>query len=436
MSSWEEKIIDAFISHYFASTRDASDGPQILRLRTSTFFTNFDTANTDEKVSYLEAAESLERNGIVTLTWEKRNKGERLRTISCENFTALFAKAKRPFPKTEAATIRAMVGDKAAILKERLETVNGNDHELEQHTAAQANSNQLQHVIALLEFCALHFGPREINQGMNTHIMSDFVQLLEFIASPEQMEHITTRALSILLYRDSKRLETVLTVSKPLVVRAEKTAAIPDFSFLERSFPDTMISGKIIIEYKGEKTPLLNVTGRILGLPLEHTELIERITLLSSPQSKIGEKTVLTIENKETFYALSSQASAITENIFLQFDCYLYIGGYFNRAAAALIKALSASGFAFYHAGDLDPDGILILQQIQDTAQRPVTPLRMDAATFDQYLPWARTLPNPMRGQLKKITDETKAIPGLTDLLHRIEETGLGVEQEIINYRE
>jgi hypothetical protein len=36
---------------------------------------------------------------------------------------------------------------------------------------------------------------------------------------------------------------------------------------------------------------------------------------------------------------------------------------------------------------------------------------------------------------MKKIKNETKAIPELAGLLRRIEETGLGVEQEIIDYR-
>jgi hypothetical protein len=144
---------------------------------------------------------------------------------------------------------------------------------------------------------------------------------------------------------------------------------------------------------------------------------------------------VLTIENKETFYALGSPEEYFTDRNLSHHDCFLYIGGYFNRAAAGLIKILSASGFSFYHAGDLDPDGVLILQQIQDTAEKSVIPVRMDAATFDEYRAWGRSLTKPMLRQIEKIRDETKAILGLAGLLQRIEETGLGVEQEIVDYR-
>ena len=100
-----------------------------------------------------------------------------------------------------------------------------------------------------------------------------------------------------------------------------------------------------------------------------------------------------------------------------------------------MIKTLASSNFTFYHAGDLDPDSVLILQQVQDIAGRPITPVRMDAATFDKYRPWARPLTKPMLRQIEKIREETRAIPGLADLLLRIEDTGLGVEQEIVDYR-
>jgi hypothetical protein len=40
-----------------------------------------------------------------------------------------------------------------------------------------------------------------------------------------------------------------------------------------------------------------------------------------------------------------------------------------------------------------------------------------------------------MLRQLEKIREETRIIPGIADLLRRIEETSLGVEQEIVDYR-
>ncbi|MDR0301938.1 MAG: DUF2220 domain-containing protein, partial [Treponema sp.] len=369
----------------------------------------------DEKESYLEAAESLQQKGIIKLSWEKRGRGERLKTLSCENFEKLFEEAGRPYPKTEAEKIRAMLGEKVQSLKGSL-------------AMPARDVDQAEKTIAFLEFLSLRFGPREIGQGIVLSVVEEFIRLLEFCSDTARREQLTTRALSILLYRDSKRLENLLTLCGPLLLRAQKISAVPDLAFLERSYPETMIAGKIIIQYKNQP-PMVNSGGHILGLPLESAQEIESIQLVSDKK----EKTVLTIENKETFYALGSPQKHGSD--LSRYDCFLYIGGYSNRAAAALVKTLSASGFSFYHAGDLDPDGVLILQHIQDIAQKPVIPVRMDAATFDQYRPWARTLTKPMLRQIEKIREETKTISELAGLLRRIEETGLGVEQEIVDYR-
>ena len=432
MTNWERKIIDAFISNYFASVSKTPEKAmantaaftgekrRVLRLRSSVFFPAFDTVSSDEKESYLEAAESLERKGFIKLVWEKRSKGERLKTLSCENFEMLFNEAGRPFPKAEAEKCRDLLKEKADLLKNS--------------PAFSQDMTEVKKVIAFIEFYSIHFCAREIRHGIDQQVIEDLMQLLEFCSKIAQPEKITTRALSILLFRDSKRLENLLALCRPLFSRAEKIIPTPDLSFLERSYPETMISGKMIIEYNDERTSIKNTDGHIFGIPFENAEKIKSIQLISNKKDQ-KEKTVLTIENKETFYALGSPRKYSGEKSLFPFDCFLYIGGYSNRAAAALIRILAASGFSFYHAGDLDPDGILILQNIQDIAGKPVKPLLMDIATFDQYHAWARTLTKPMLRQIKKIRNETKAIPGLADLLRRIEETGLGVEQEIIDYR-
>jgi len=423
MNGWEKKIIDAFIRHYFAST--AEDSRSVLRLRSSILFPDFFEASRNEKNSYLEAAESLEKKGIVKLTWEKYREDDLLKTLSCENFEKLFEETGRPFPKKEAEKIRAILAEKTRNLKNSIAVQS-------EETVQMAKD-----VINLIEFFSVNFGIQEIEQGIDLAAMEDLIRLLEFCFNPFQREKITTRALSILLYRDSKHLENLLAACKPLLSQAEKTipAAILNLSAFERSYPETMIAGKIIIEYKGEKTPLSNAGGHILGIPLENAEEIENIHLLADKNNK----TVLTIENKETFYALASPQKSNNSDP-PDYDCYLYIGGYLNRAVTAIIKVLVTSGFSIYHAGDLDPDGILILQHIKDiantaNAETPVTPLGMDAATFNQYKPWARTLTKPMLNQIKKIRDETRLIPELTGLIQCFEETGLGVEQEIIDYR-
>jgi hypothetical protein len=207
MTGWEKKIIDACINHYFAHAPAGEDTRNVLRIRSSIFFPDFDTAAPDEKESYLEAAESLERKGIIKLVWEKHRKGQRLKTLSCEHFEKIFDEAGRSFPKTEAAKIRATLKDKAAALRNSPDAL---------------NNETAQNTIALLEFLSANFGPHEIGQGIDQQAIEELIRFLEFSFERSRLESITIRALSILLYSDSKRLESLLNLCAPFFARAQK----------------------------------------------------------------------------------------------------------------------------------------------------------------------------------------------------------------------
>ncbi|MDR2094544.1 MAG: DUF2220 family protein, partial [Treponema sp.] len=127
------------------------------------------------------------------------------------------------------------------------------------------------------------------------------------------------------------------------------------------------------------------------------------------------------IENKETFFVLAESLPGYT--------CFLYTGGHPNRAVQALVSLLAKAGFSFSHAGDLDPDGILILQELGNITGKKIRPLGMDAATFDRYRNCGRKLEPTMLRRIALITGETRSLPGMEELIRRIEETALGVEQ-------
>jgi hypothetical protein len=241
---------------------------------------------------------------------------------------------------------------------------------------------------------------------------------------------MTARALSIALYADSKRLESVLSLFGRLLNTAENRGVpVPDFSSLDRSFPETMLAGKLRFFFGGcasrETGPMENAAGTIIGLPLATITRIEKITPLREGGPPVP-PSVLTVENKETFYALAAAPGT-------RYDAVLYAGGHPNRAVRALVGLLAGSGFAFYHAGDLDIDGILILQELMSMAGKPVTPVRMDRKTFEQYRCYGRKLETSMLRRASLIKDEVRNLPGIGELIPLIEETGLGIEQEIID---
>ncbi|MDR1787370.1 MAG: DUF2220 domain-containing protein [Treponema sp.] len=422
MTEWERRIAEAFTSRCFAAAArmskkgESQNTPISLRLRSAAVFPAFDTASADEKESYLEAAESLERAGLVSLKWEKRGKGERLHTLTCKDTGALFGLLGKKAPALRAQEMQALIYERPAD--------------------------------AFLRFVVSRIGRSEPGEAIDADAMRDLIRLLD--ALPEH-PRMTARAFSVALFNDSKRLEQVLALFIPWAQAARrKGIAAPPLESLRRSFPETLIAGKIALEYKERSAgpPLVNSEGLILGLPLASIQALARARALANPPRPA----VLTIENKETFYVLSQRLRGGPPT---PYDCMVYSGGYPNEAVAALLGVLAASGFAFYHAGDLDPGGILILQRIADivrtaapaatpaatpaaepaAARYPVTPVYMDDAVFDRYLPLARPLDASILQETKKIRADTKAVPSLAALLRRIEETRRGVEQEIIDYR-
>jgi hypothetical protein len=248
---------------------------------------------------------------------------------------------------------------------------------------------------------------------------------------------MTTRALSIALYSDSKRLEDISSIfARFLNAAGSAGLAVPDISLLDRSFPDTMIAGKLRFFFRDKDAappPMTNAAGAILGFPLTSVRRLREIAPLDPPAADgraAAPPAVLMIENKETFYVLAERDDLPLGRTY---DALLYIGGHPNRAAGAMVSALAASGFAFYHAGDLDVEGILILQELAAIAGKPVTPVAMDGETFDRYKTYGRKLEASMLRRVSLISEATRRLPGIAGLIRRIESTGLGVEQEIID---
>jgi hypothetical protein len=233
---------------------------------------------------------------------------------------------------------------------------------------------------------------------------------------------ITPRALSILLFSDSKRLEAIVHHVKPILQRASDAGIdIPDLSVFNRNYPETLISGKIELDL-GVQPALKNAAGLPLGIPGLTARAIRSVRLLEPGM----ERSVLFIENKEIFYALSSKETG--------YGCLVYTAGHPNPAVISLARALAHSGFLLHHAGDLDPDGILILQELSEGAGASIIPHRMDESTFDQYLPWAYELDTARLSRLSRLKNITRQQKGIERLVERIMDTRKGVEQEIIEY--
>jgi hypothetical protein len=417
MTNWEQHIAGIFIERYPRST--ASEGGRPLRLSLGQLFPEFEKSGPDEKESFLEAAEALEKKCLVSVRWVRLRKKEMLASMTFRDPEALYALAGQASPSLTAAAARQAAHEAAAGFAAQSGSAGGSS------TAADSAAAHAE----LFAFIAENIKSSDAVTGIDSQAVKDLARLTEYASGNPGTNAVTPRAVSIALYSDSKRLEALTALFTHIFVRAKnKEIAVPDFSFLDRSFPETMIAGKLQFVFDTHEN-LNNAEGIILGLPLTSILRFREIKPLSIGSEAVS--TVLMIENKETFYALAERRGTILA----QYDAFLYTAGYPNRAVCALVSLLAASGFALYHAGDLDVDGILIVQELAGAAGKPVIPVRMDGKTFDEYRHFGRPLKKSTVRRTALIHEPLRNLPGIAELIERIEKNALGVEQEIIDYR-
>ncbi|MDR3302858.1 MAG: DUF2220 domain-containing protein [Treponema sp.] len=393
--SWEKRIIEAFIERYAASAN--AKGGKPLKVKVEKLFPHFENALPDEQESFLEAAEQLEKRKLISLVWKRNRKREELLAIIYSASEAIFTSLGQVSP-----TFRL--------------------------TRARVAAKRLR--LPLFNFIADTIDTFDAVRGMDEQAIEDLMRLIAFIEQNGTELPYTTRSLSISLYTDSKRVEALLSLFNRVLTKAlAENVKAPDFSFLARSFPETMIAGRLSFTSGiPNEEGIVNQSGNILGLPLMTIRKMKGIHYLPNKNVKLFKPRALMVENKETFYALATNLTAV--------ECLVYVGGYPNGAVRAFLSLLAAADFTLYHAGDLDIDGIRIFQDVARYAGKPVTPLRMDVATFDEYAHCGRKLEKSMLQNMHLIDPSIRSMAGIEELIARIESSGLGIEQEIIDYTE
>ena len=235
-----------------------------------------------------------------------------------------------------------------------------------------------------------------------------------FDLSPSDIRGRTIRALSVLLFRDSKRIETLLPVADKLS-RSVLGEGVSELLGLSRKYPEALfcLHGRLVFTHP--ESPAWDTRGTALSLPEASLDSIREVCL-NDPA-----KRVLTVENKETYY---TACSVLPD----RFGCFVYTGGYPNTAVKKFLKLLTAAGGALWHFGDLDPEGIAILLEVEKRAEKKIEPFCMDPEIYRTYAEYGYKLGSAAIAKLESITDRRFA-----GLLTAMKHTGKGVEQEIID---
>ena len=140
---------------------------------------------------------------------------------------------------------------------------------------------------------------------------------------------------------------------------------------------------------------------------------------------KISVKTdkVITVENLTTYHDCDEPDAV-----------YIYLGGYHNTSKQKLLELIYENNGdkEYYHEGDLDVYGFLILENLISKTQIPFKPLLMDVETIERF--YRAGLYKTLTARDRKMIDSKKdgKLSAYKDVLEYMLEYNCKVEQESI----
>lgn len=132
---------------------------------------------------------------------------------------------------------------------------------------------------------------------------------------------------------------------------------------------------------------------------------------------------VITVENLTTYHDCDEQDAV-----------YIYLGGYHNTSKQKLLELIYENNGdkEYYHEGDLDVYGFLILENLISKTQIPFKPLLMDVETIERF--YRAGLYKTLTARDRKMIDSKKdgQLAAYKDVLEYMLENNCKVEQESI----
>ncbi len=361
----------------------------------------FPGLNTDveTKERFLDAVDELVALGLVSVRWKRFREGSDVEALYLEDAERLFALLARTSPDDLRLEMLAALRGGAWSVP------------VDPPLAALRDAART-HLLAAIE----RRHPVPVGDAVELHDLA-----ILFSISPDDARRFPLRALSVRLFRDSKRLERLLPVADRLTRRAAGVAISAELG-LGRAYPDASFALHGSLVFGGDPPQRWRCDAQVVTLPAATIERIASITFAAAAPE------VLSVENKETFYTLAERlgAGALSPRV----HAVAYCGGHPHAAFIALLSRCAAAGARLHHFGDLDPDGLLILAELHRALDVEVRPFLMDVPTYRSYLRYGYE-PPAARLELLAASQTSLPIP-VRPLAAEILAHRRGVEQEVI----
>lgn len=246
---------------------------------------------------------------------------------------------------------------------------------------------------------------------------SEIVCILQAIANLNSETYI--RNFSTALFKDSKRFQkefrsTVESILFDYTDEIVEKDNILGFYNLYENPTYVMVKGNVVIKFD---TSIIDVSEIPDGIALSNASLGKIRTVM------VKANKIITVENLTT-YNDSDEEDAV----------HIYLGGYHNTSKQILLEKIYADNKSrkFFHKGDLDVYGFLILENLKEKTGIPFMPYMMDVATIERF--YRGGLYKELTASDIKVIEEKKntKLAAYADVLQFMLDNNCKVEQESI----
>ncbi len=220
----------------------------------------------------------------------------------------------------------------------------------------------------------------------------EYEQILQAVESLDKVKQETFyRDFSMQVFRDSKAFDHISGKVANLLFEygdfAERDQVLAELN---------LVKNPTYVHIKGAAKVVLNGDG--IDLSTLHGDIAFSSTMLDGiDRIELTGRSVLTVENLTSFHLATSENRLV-----------IYLGGFHNTVRRHLIMKIHQQNpnAAFYHFGDIDVGGFLILQHLRRQTGIHFMPYKMDLETLRKYHDSARPLTENDRIRLTKLKDQ------------------------------
>ncbi len=255
----------------------------------------------------------------------------------------------------------------------------------------------------------------------------NIIALLDFIL--ENKNEILERELSVSVLSNSKTWEEKY---KSRVLKILRKSGC--FDSLTENFADEKEKNKIILEecgvfsnpsyvyFKGNGAIIFE-NGKSIKIYSDIPIAISSASICKIKSFEVSASKIMTVENLTAFNRIKDSDTF-----------FIFLSGYHNSAKQAFLKKIFCQnpGKAYYHFGDIDPDGFFILENLRAKTNIDFRSYKMGISELKKYSSFAKPLE---KNDLTKAA--TLIAKGLyTEILDYMISHNQKLEQEIICQKE